>query len=109
MATPAVRHPVGDPPARWITTRKPCAEVLNGGKADGHTTYRPSAIGGRSCASTGFSPAGPGEALMLDSPPPAGRARPRILPAKPVGHSFEVGSPTRGNPARSEGLEPPTF
>jgi hypothetical protein len=70
MATPAVRHPVGDPPARWITTRKPCAEVLNGGKADGHTTYRPSAIGGRSCASTGFSPAGPGEALMLDSPPP---------------------------------------
>ena len=32
MATPAVRHPVGDPPAGWITTRKPCAEVLNRGR-----------------------------------------------------------------------------
>ena len=51
MATPAVRHPVGDPPARWITIRKPRAEVLNGGKAGGHTTDRLSAIGGRSCVS----------------------------------------------------------
>lgn len=83
MATPVVRHPIGDPPARWVTTRKPCCVVLNGGKADGHTTYRPSAIDG-SCATTGFPPADSGEAPMLDSPPvtsppQAGSARPRIL------------------------------
>ncbi len=41
MATPAVRHPVGDPPARWITIRKPRAEVLNGGQ--GRRSYYGSA------------------------------------------------------------------